>query len=308
MDMGSNALRLLVADCNNGRITPVYRQREVVRLAQGMKAGLAAASKKRARGAVEALCAKAGELGAQTIIMVATHACRKAVDGRVFVAGLKKEFNLDQAVVLSSKEESRLAAQGVARLLAGNSGNAWVLDIGAGSTELAPLLFPDSKGIYLPFGSLNLKERFIHSDPPRAGELMRIRNYLNISVPEWPRVGRLVASSGTASIVAALDLGLTKYDPDKINNHIIRRARLQSLLARFAGLTKEEIIALPGMEPGRADILVGGLVLLQSIVTALKLSQVTIMDAGLLEGSLLAFINNCKEIFNYEPGTLGLDI
>ncbi len=308
LDLGSNALRLLVADCAPDGIVPVLRAREVVRLGLGMKTCLTGAAKERARIALHTMVDSAKASGARVVLLLATHACRRAADGPAFVETMARELGLSQAQVLSPRQESALVALGVQSKLKGETRGVWVLDIGAGSTELAPVSQAGAAGVFLPFGALNLNEKFIRHNPPRVQELSRIRVYLRKHMPAWPKVGRLVASSGTAASLAALDMGLTTYEPERINNHIIKRPRLQALLAALCRLSFEERAALPGMDQGRADIIITGLLLLQEIMTNLRLSQLTTMDAGLLEGALLAFKNHCEEIFEYEPGSVGLNL
>lgn len=280
----------------------------VVRLAQGMGKSLAFSAKKRAQSAVAELCQQARDLGAKKIFLLATHAARKASDGPALVAGLKQSCQLDQAIVLSAEQESRLARLGVKSVFTGNQQGAWVVDIGAGSTEISPL---DGlrEGIYLPFGALNLQEKFIHHDPPRQSEMTAMRAFIHKHRAGGKLIkGQLLATSGTASCLACLDLGLTLHNPDRINNHVVSKVRLQALLGRLSIMPLPQRAKLPAMAEGRADIIIPGLMVLREIMTVYKRSSVTILDAGILEGGLLAYSNNCKEIFNYESGTTRLDI
>ena len=297
LDMGSNALRLLVADCKDDAIVPVWRQRQTTRLGQGLDSlsqgnRLAFAAKQRADEALGLLVGRARELQARRIILVATHASRKALDGAAFVDFLKNKWGLDEARVLSVEQEARLTRLGVLSVQADS--RAWVLDIGAGSTELAPL---DSHqpGIYLPCGALNLKEKYIEHDPPTVREMKNIRTFVGRQVDNWPRVKQLTTTSGTATCLAALDLGLPTYNPDLINNHIVKRPRLMAIVGHLSRLPLPEREKVLNTAADRADIIIAGLLIMSEILNALRLKALTVVDAGILEGCLSDFLTSCKE-------------
>jgi exopolyphosphatase/guanosine-5'-triphosphate,3'-diphosphate pyrophosphatase len=102
----------------------------------------------------------------------------------------------------------------------------------------------------------------------------------------------LVASGGSATSLAALALGLDRYDARKVQNYILSQTALNRLVARLAGLSPEERNALPGLADGRGEIIVAGAMILQELRQTLA-SPVLVSDAGLLEGILLSGATGC---------------
>jgi exopolyphosphatase/guanosine-5'-triphosphate,3'-diphosphate pyrophosphatase len=150
----------------------------------------------------------------------------------------------------------------------------------------------------MPFGALNLKEKFIAGDPPQAREMAALGGF--VQNRSWPRVDYLAVAGGAAVALAAMEAG--SYDLALINNRVLDGGRLRAALARLSGLNHEQRARLPGLEAGRADIIIPGLLILRAIMSALSLHQATVVTAGLVEGIMTAFVQKNEEIFNYDPG------
>jgi exopolyphosphatase/guanosine-5'-triphosphate,3'-diphosphate pyrophosphatase len=305
--MGTNALRLLLVrtkPLSAGALTdkttdPIRMPFEVLararlntRLGEGLSSSspplLLPAAQARAREAVKKLQAQAGCLGAEATVLVATHACRQALNGREFVRRLARSCGLTRASIISAEEEARLTRLGVGLVLQGAREGAWVLDIGAGSCELAPF-DNNSAGLYLPWGCLSLKEKLAPSEPPDPGEIAALRAFLAPLLIINKTVKRLVVTSGTSSALAALDLGLNRYEPEQINNHIVSGENLASILKYLAGQNLEQRRGALGQAADRADIIVTGLLIAQEILHALNLRELTVINAGILEGCALDY-------------------
>jgi exopolyphosphatase/guanosine-5'-triphosphate,3'-diphosphate pyrophosphatase len=307
--MGTNALRLLVAqieppDVNakeNKQLNPdsiPFSILDRARLTTGLGHGLATASvprltpeaQARAREAVGELRQRAAGLGARQILLLATHACRQALNGQEFVGELARTFNLNQAKVISAQEEARLTRLGVSCFLRGEQRDAWVLDIGAGSCELAPM---DGKGegLYLPWGCLTLKEKLAPSEPPLANELAAVRSFLAPHLKISRPARRLVITSGTASALAALDMGLSRYEPELINNYRVSGKRLAATLAYLSRQSLSQRRLILGPAADRAEVIVVGLLIAQEILNSLLLRELTVLDAGILEGCVLDYLH-----------------
>ncbi len=311
LDLGSNTLRLLVAEVAQGDWQALDRGLASPRLGRGLEPGgrLAPGAKAAARQAATRFVQRARALGAERIALAATQACRQAADGAEFVAELGRELELDSARVISGAEEAALSRRGVlSRLQDGgrdggrdggqdggpsrgrNKGRgAWLADIGGGSTEVMDLGEPDAPVQSLPLGAVSLTEAHLHHDPPTAGELEALEAAVAKGLA--PILGRscrrLVATAGTAATLAALRLGMTVYEPEEINNLTVTRDQLAAEYHRLAALPLDQRRQVLTLEPDRADILVAGLAILKGLVTGLELDRFITMDAGLLEGILL---------------------
>ena len=298
LDLGSNTLRLLVARVERGRtgklsFTALGRDMSTPRLGWGLAPGgkLASSSKEAARKGAADFVRRARSLGAETVALAATQACRLAADGAEFVQSLKTELNLDKAVVLSGEQEAGLSGLGVLSRLKGDSEGALLADVGGGSTELGFLERGGGQKVSLAMGSVVLAEKYLCSDPPGPADLAAleddISSVLAVLPAEYAAAQRLVASDGTSATCAAMKLGLSEYHPDLIDNLEITAGELADQFAGLTSLSLAQRRGTIGLEPGRADIIPAGIAILRGLLNQLNLKGLTVMDAGLLEGILL---------------------
>lgn len=298
LDLGSNTLRLLVAEVEAGSWRALHRGLATPRLGRGLRpgGGLALEAQKAAREAAAEFVRQARQAGARRVALAATQACRLAVDGGEFVERLGRELALDSFRVLSGTEEAALSRRGVLSRLDGGAQAAkgtWLADIGGGSTEIMDLGAPQEDPLSLPLGAVTLSEKFLTSDPPDSRELQSLDAAVREGLAPVTQRGRrgacrrLVATAGTAATLAVLRLGMESYQPEEINNLEVSRADLRSEYLRLAAMPlagrRRELV----LEPERADIIVGGLAILCGLVSGLDLESFITMDAGLLEGILL---------------------
>ena len=292
MDLGSHTLRLLVARVMDNGFEALERGLAFPRLGTGLKPGgrLALKAKKAALNQAGIFVETARRLGAERVALAATQACRVAIDGPEFVAFLGRELGLDKAVVLSGEQEAGLSRLGVLSRLEGSAQGAFVVDVGGGSTEIMDLGSDPGPGLSLKMGAVSLTETLIRNDPPQARELSALES----AVDEGLRLlgpkaaARLVATSGTATTLVTLRLGMEAYEPDRIDNCRVGLAEIREQYARLAGLTIKDRRKVKGLEPERAEIILAGIAILIRLIQKLGLDELTVMDAGLLEGILLA--------------------
>ncbi|MDQ5821373.1 MAG: Ppx/GppA family phosphatase, partial [Actinomycetota bacterium] len=164
-----------------------------------------------------------------------------------------------------------------------------VLDLGGGSTELVA----EALRISLDIGSVRLTERFLTSDPPTASELedaaAGVRSLLAERVPDDVRASTRTAIgvAGTVTTLAALDLGLAEYDRDRVHGHRIAAAAVDEQLRRLAGLPLAERRELPGLEPERAPVIVGGVLIVRELLRHFGLDALEVSERDLLDGIAL---------------------
>jgi exopolyphosphatase/guanosine-5'-triphosphate,3'-diphosphate pyrophosphatase len=306
VDLGTNTARLLVGEAEpSGGLRPVWSEQMVVRLGQGLgRSGhLESQAMARALGAVRSYRDRARVLGATVTLVAATAAVRDAGNGREFLGRLQDEPDV-RARVLSGDDEAGLTLLGVAWGLRGLATRFGLVDVGGGSTEMVvadgmrPLV---TRRVSL--GVVALAERFFRSDPvdPRecAACVAHIEERLAAEV--WPdlragTVDLLVATAGTATTLAALDLGLEAYDPGRVHGHVLARTRIEAHSRRLGALPHAARAALPCLEPGRADLIVPGTAILLAVLRGLSLDSVLVSETGLREGILL-------EAFGWRPET-----
>lgn len=291
LDLGSNTLRLLVAEIDGRDYRDLARGLATPRLGRGLQAGagLHPEAKALARSETARFVLEARKLGAQRIALAATAACRLATDGEAFVAELKDEFALDLAVVIGGEQEASLSRAGVLSRLHGSADGALMADVGGGSSEVSELSGQTPFELSLPLGAVALSEAHLHSDPPSPGELLGLFEQVdrNLRPLAGRMASRLVATAGTAATMGAMLLGMEVYEPGRVNNLLVSQEQLERELTRLATLPLAERRRVPGLEPERADIILAGMAILRGLLLALELNEMTVMDAGLLEGILL---------------------
>lgn len=302
LDLGSNTLRLLVAEVDQGRWRELARDMATPRIGKGLeKSGAKALDPEARRAAREAagrFVARARELGAARVALGATQACRLASDGPELVAELIRDLALDAGRVLDGNEEAGLSRLGVLSRLDPPLEGAWLADVGGGSSELAPLTGPVGREVSLPLGAVSLSAAHLATDPLRPEELAALAAAVERGLAGWQPEGcqRLVATAGTAATLAAICQGLTRYQPDRLDNFRVGRQKLEEVFGRLAALPLNQRRRVPGLEPERADVILAGLAVLRGLLDRLKLDELTTMNAGLLEGILL------DDIHKHGPG------
>ena len=297
IDVGSNTVRLLVADVIGGGTWRIADQDQTVtRLGENLArtGALGDAPMARTLAAVSGYVERGARLGARDIRIVATSAVREASNGGAFAAAVERVTGRHVEVV-SGEREARLTLRGVRHGLGPLAGPVLTFDIGGGSTE-----YVLSEGdavramISLRLGVVPLAERFPFPglvEAARYRELYgEVRRRLDGELPEAIRTGavaHLVGTAGTVTALAALDLGLVQYDPDRVQGHVLSRATVERLLNRLCGLTVAERAMLPCLEPGRADLIVPGTAIVMATLDQIGIDRLRVSEYGLREGVLV---------------------
>jgi exopolyphosphatase/guanosine-5'-triphosphate,3'-diphosphate pyrophosphatase len=300
IDLGTNTVRLLVADVDPG--TRGWRlvdaDQRVTRLGEGLATTgrLAETPAERTASVVGEYVWRARRAGAERLFIVATSAVREAANGREF-AGRLERLTDEQVTIVSGEQEAALTLAGVLAGLAGNteSETTLVFDIGGGSTEY--ILARGTTAIAersLRLGVVDLAERYPFSDPvdwPRYRAMFaEIAGRLGAELPERirsARADRLVGTAGTVTTLAALDLDLRVYDPERVQGHVLSRADIERQLARLGALSVDERARLPCLEPGRADLIVAGTAIALATLALVAADRLVVSDWGLREGILV---------------------
>ena len=291
VDMGTNSTRLLLADVSGPEaLVEVERILEITRLGAGVDRDrrLRDDAIERTLTVVRRYRAIAAAHGAQTLLATATSAVRDAANGREFLALLERETGF-AARLLTGEEEAHLTRLGV---LAGRppiAGAVAIVDVGGGSTEVS---VGPGRAVSLDAGCVRATERWLAEDAvspalqARAAEALR--DLFATGVPDaWLPVDRGIAVAGTATTIAALDLGLDEYDAERIHGHVLTRAAIATQRERLAPLTADERRAIGAIEPGRAPVIVGGILVLEAAIDRLGLAAVEVSERDILHGIAL---------------------
>ncbi|MDR0929383.1 MAG: hypothetical protein LBM74_06680 [Oscillospiraceae bacterium] len=283
--IGSNSVRLLIADLIGGEARPVERLREGTRLFQGLTDGaLSQESMQRTAFAVASLAETARAAGCEALHLIATSAARDALNGADFCALVEACCGLPLRII-SGAEEARLSFLGVAA-----GGYAGVIDLGGGSLEVAV----GGAGRALKAGSAQLgAARLQRECPDLTGEgLERARALAESRVREqWALLGEAehppiwYGVGGTLTCMASLDKA-QPYDRAATEGHCLTREAVSGWARRLAAMTEAERAALPGMVPARADIIAHGAAALWGAMDALAMEQIIVSTKTNLDGCL----------------------
>jgi exopolyphosphatase/guanosine-5'-triphosphate,3'-diphosphate pyrophosphatase len=194
--------------------------------------------------------------------------------------------------VISGENEARLTLRGILHGLGAGAGTTLAFDIGGGSTEYmlahAGALVAT---LSLRLGVVSLAERYPLAESGAIAEYRALEDDvarqlardLSPTIAD-ARLDRLVGSAGTVTTLAALDLGLTTYDPVRVQGHALTRAAIERQRARLAALDVAGRAALPCLEPGRADLILPGIAIVMATLTRVGWERLIVSDCGLREG------------------------
>lgn len=308
IDIGSQTIRLLVAQCDDsGRVFPLYRDREIIRLGEGLQAHgiLQENAIKRAVTCIERFVSKAQFYKASEIFSVATACVRNAENAAVFLDTVAHTTG-NRPSVLSGEQEALLSLKGVHSIIPPCCEKTLVIDIGGGSTELIitnNTMHSVTESLAL--GVIGLSEKFLSHDPPLDQEIRDLsaeitsvlKSHCTIFTELYTtnaHVYQLIGTAGTVTTLAAMDLLLQQYDPDKINGHVLQRGNIEKLFAKMIRLPSCERSLLPGLEQGRSIVIIPGSLVVLIIMDILQQESLLVSDCGLLEGIVIDKLHATK--------------
>ena len=280
IDIGSNTTRLLVADCTEGRVTPVHQERAFTYLAWTRLAGGAIAPDKLDEVArvVAHQLTSAGRLGCEQVRAVATAAIRRAPNGHDLTAAVRQACGLE-VEILTEEEEARLAFVGAASALGhGGAVSLGVVDVGGGSSELVVGQAPDRVAWSASFalGSGDWARRYLRSDPPSSEEIAGARREVDETLGglDVPRPAEAAAVGGSAASLA------------RLAGRVLDAAAFARALTELVAAPGQEVARRFGLEIERVRLLPAGLVILQAAAERFG-APLIVAGGGLREGLLL---------------------
>ncbi len=285
IDIGTNSVLLLLARRGpDGALEVLRDQSTITRLGQGAGASgmLALAAIARTVDCLAEYRKVAEAAGAERIVAVATEGVRMARNQSDFLEPAAQALGV-AVRLLSGAEEAELSYLSVARETP-EGGPLRVLDIGGGSTELVI-----GEGLEVraavshPVGSVRLTERLISADPPTPAMVEAVRGEALAAFRALPVAPHPVlhALAGTATTTAALLLGLAVYDRTRVDGSRFTVAQVQALRDALAGETLAQRCERPGLERGRADVIVAGVTILLAALEHCGAETLVVRDRGL---------------------------
>ena len=298
IDIGSNTVRLLIADHDGVLLKPLLHKREITRMAKGIDLS-GRLDPGGARQTLEVTgdfisTAQAHGVSAERILVAGSSALREASDAGGLISGILAGTGA-RVRVLTPEEEGRATALGVLRVFP-ETQSALVLDIGGGSTEAVAVIEGNVRSSFSePVGVVKLIDRHLRSGPPGEDELAGLSNACAEAAGEIKHglnadIGgsfEFIATAGTATTAASIDMELSVYDRGRVEGHVIGLEALVAMFGRLAGMPLEMRMRVKGLEKGREDLIIPGLALTISIMDAYGFGSMKVSDSGLLEGLCL---------------------
>jgi exopolyphosphatase / guanosine-5'-triphosphate,3'-diphosphate pyrophosphatase len=301
IDCGTNSIRLLIAEpAGSGGLKDLERRLEVVRLGQGVDASgeFHPDALERTFAAVDdyAELIKKADVPTENVHFVATSATRDVKNRDSFFAGVQQRLGVVPDVI-SGETEARLSFIGALSRVTPEGEPVLVMDIGGGSTELitGSATGDMHSAISLDIGSVRVTERFLKQNPVADTDLEQATRYVDdllaASGVDFASIGTWIGVAGTVTTLAGVYLELEHYDRERVHGAVIPLSAVQELLHRLAGMTVEEIRALPSMHPGRADVITGGALVEARVAAQLSVENLIVSESDILDGIALGLID-----------------
>jgi exopolyphosphatase/guanosine-5'-triphosphate,3'-diphosphate pyrophosphatase len=316
LDLGTNNCRLLIAQPAGEGFRVVESFSRIVRLGEGIAATgkLSQAAMDRAIEALRVCAERLAKYRGIRLRAVATEACRGASNGAAFVARVRNETRLPLTVI-GPEEEARLALAGCASLLDDSAPHAFVFDIGGGSTELiwnqhasgATAPPPTRQGSRkrgenglrfhsVPIGVVTMAERYGANRVSAADYAAMVEEACGLLRPFEKneaiaraiaeRQVQMIGTSGTVTTLASVHLKLKRYSRLRVDGTYLDFGDIRAISDAIAKLDYDERAAIPCIGPQRADLVVGGIAILDAICRLWPVGRLRVADRGLREGIL----------------------
>jgi exopolyphosphatase/guanosine-5'-triphosphate,3'-diphosphate pyrophosphatase len=232
--------------------------------------------------------------GVTKLRVSATSAARDAhnrdefFDAAEAVIGVRPEL-------LSGLEEGRLSFLGATADLDPSLGPFLVVDIGGGSTEFAYGTTDCEYAKSVDMGCVRMTEQYLEHDPPLPEELVAALSvaeaYIDDITHDHPPINEartFVGLAGTVSTTAAVEQGLAEYDRDRIHHFVLTRDAVEDVFRTLATEPRADRVHNPGLEPERADVIVGGLCVLVEIMRRLSFDECLVSESDILDGLVMS--------------------
>jgi len=306
IDIGSNSCRLKIASVQQHRLKTLFEDREVTRLGESVfQTGMI--SPEAMAGTIRALKRfhKAVQLHvADKVRVVATSAMRDARNAGAFTEWVRSATGWNVEVI-SGLEEGRLIHLGVVTHEVGARGRCLLIDLGGGSCEVTVSDGGRIKQmVSLPLGAVRLQQEFLQVDPPAKADVARLKQYIDRELKRGekklgiPRVGLVIATSGTASALAEASMAIVdaekKAAPKKratrkaVGAPVLMASteEVRLLADQLAKMTNAQREAMPGIGPKRSEIIIGGAFVYATLLERFGLKGFRYSPLGLRDGML----------------------
>jgi exopolyphosphatase / guanosine-5'-triphosphate,3'-diphosphate pyrophosphatase len=293
IDVGTNSVKFHVGELQaDGTWTTLADRAEVSRLGEGIDAtgAIAAAAMERTAQAIAGMADEAARLKVAGITAVGTMGLRTATNSQAFLDLVKKTSGVSIEVI-SGEEECRIAYLAVLSASGLTGGDLVVFDTGGGSSQFT---FGHGARVLRQFsvnvGAVRYTERFHLDQAVTPAVLQEAKHAMATDMSALDGVARpdaLVGMGGAVTNLTAVMLGLSKYDPERVQGSVIDRAEIDRQIESYRARSADERRKIVGLQPKRAEVILAGACIVSTVMDKLETSSLTISDRGLRHGLLI---------------------
>ena len=301
IDCGTNTVRLLIADGDGKGLVDVVRELKFARLGQNVDATghFNPDALRRCFAILDDYAITIANSAVDKVRFVATSAARDVSNREDFFAGVRSRMGTDPEVIDGS-EEAELSFLGA---LSGGDlgpsvGEVLVMDIGGGSTELIRGTPQGSiiAATSLNIGSVRIRERYLHHDPPQSKEIGSARNFISSLIDESgiliDPVDTWIGVAGTATSLSAINLGLHTYDPNLVHNSVLNIRNIKTLSTHLLSVSITDTIrAYPTLQPMRAEVICSGGLIAAEVAHRIN-QPMLVRESDILDGAALKLMRS----------------
>lgn len=295
IDIGSNSIRLIIAEVENNKIKNIiYQEKATTRLAANInKTGILQEEPFNKSINVLAGFRKAlNKYNVEKIKTVATSAVHEAANGKEFINAAKNSGI--EISIISGKEEGMLEYLGVCSGFdAGRQ--PLILDVGGGSSEI--IYMQDNNELHTESHKIGVVKMADMFDFQKSSTeiLEKCSAYIkeffkDVTIPN--NIQNFIATAGTATTLAAIDMEMTEYDYNKVNGYKITKEKVIEILNKVYSTPYNKRLEIKGMDKGREDLIIPGILIILEILKKTNLNIITVSDFGLREGAVVRAANS----------------
>lgn len=295
IDLGTNSTRLYVCAVTNGQIKQLARKTVITRLGEKVikTKKLQPNAVQRSLKILQAYKEEINRFKVEKCLAVGTSALREAENSADFLVKAEEILGFKPQVI-SGEKEAELTYLGCTWEQIGSY--FLVIDIGGGSTELIygtkkEIIFSTS----LLLGCVSLAEMFLVSDPPTKAELVQAQKFakkvLDSHLPQLNPNTKSIAVAGTPTSLVAIRDKIWPYQPDKVHGQTLTKKEINQLAKQLSLLPLNARKKVVGLQAQRAEVIVSGTIILQAILSSLKISSIIVSERDILDGIVFSLIN-----------------
>jgi exopolyphosphatase/guanosine-5'-triphosphate,3'-diphosphate pyrophosphatase len=298
IDIGTNSTRLLISSYESGKFKPIVREMEITRIGKGIKdcGSISDAQAALTINILKKYKRLIDKFKTENYLAVGTSALRRANNCNEFIKKTFIETKI-KLKIISGLEEAEFSFNGAFKSLKLQqnikiTNNVLVVDVGGGSSEFilgnkySNILFIKS----LDIGCVRASEDYLKSDPPRKQEIMLLKKTIKEQIEKeligFKKYGDFIilGLAGTISSLASISLNLKKYNIDRINHINLDLKKIKIIFENLCSLSLKEREKVAGLDSKRADVILGGVVIVIKIMEYFKKNKITVSENDILDG------------------------